>query len=353
MKTNKHLLSRAEQIEKMIAMPTIILTAQEADVFLDYMVDESILKNNARIVRMEKESKNIRAIGFGSGRFLKPATTFSSADYKKVWTDNKISLVTEKVRGCVPVFDDDLEDGIEAAAFKDHLLKMVAAKIANEVDEAAFISDTAGVGGFANTDIRSLWDGWRYQIMHSGVGQSYRNIVTGGAHLLSAAAGGDFSLAGKIAEQDALAPYNWEFKFTKALQVLPSKYKKVGMANLRFWCSDQVVMNYINALASRSTILGDSAVLGKADPQYGNVPIVSCPLMPTTLDVNGKLDAGSYTDCILTPAENFILGVQRELTIESQREAADEATYWFYSMRLCFAIENVDAIVIIHKLVTG
>lgn len=352
--SNKKLLSKAEFIEKMISLPTIQLLGEEADAFLDYMVDESVLKNNARIVRMAKTTKVIRAIGFGTGRFLKPAATFSSSDYKKQWIHGKIELTAKKVRGCVVIFDDDLEEGIEGAAFKDHLMKLIAIKVANEVDEAAWISDTHNLGGFANTDIRSMWDGWRYIVTHSQSGQEYYNDVTGAAVILDATDGGggahDFLLAGKIAEQQTSGAYNWEFKYGKALKKLASAYKTVGLGKLRFWNSDQVTQDYLDALASRSTILGDQAILGKGPRHYGEVPIVNCPLMPITLDANGKLGTGNYTDVLLTPAENLIMGIQKEITLESERSAADEATYWFYAMKLTFTIENVNACSLIKKL---
>lgn len=348
MKSNRKLLTKAEQIEKMIALPTITLEAEEADRFITYLVDESVLKNNARIVRMNKETKNIRALGFGSGRFLHPGATFTSSNYKKEYAHNKIQLVSKKVRGCAVVFDDDLEDNIEGSQFKTKLLQLVAKKIANELDEAAWISDTHNLGGFASTDIRSLWDGWRYRITHSGSGETYENTVSGNAHILDALS--DFSLTGGIAVQDTSAPYNWEFKYSKMMKTMPSKYKKIGMANMRYWHSDQVTTDYIDALSARSTVLGDQAIMGKSPIQYGKTPIVDCPLMPTTLDVNGVLDGGSYTDVLLTPAYNLVLGIQREITIESQREAADEATYWFFSMRVDTAIENVDACVLTKDL---
>ena len=344
---NKKLLSKAEQIEKMISMPTITLTAEEADRFIDYMVDQSILKKNARVVRMNKPTQNIRAMGFGNDRFLKPAATFSSADYKKEWVHGKIELVTKKLRGAVAIFDDDLEDNIEQAAFKTHIMQLVALKIANELEEIAWISDTHALGGFAATDARSLFDGWRYIITHSQAAQTYYNDVTGAATILTAGAGGSFVLSGtKIAEQNASAPYNWEFKYSKMLKSLPSAYKTAGLAKLRFWHSDLVSQDYVDSLAARSTILGDQAILGKGPLQYGTVPLVDCPLMPATLDGNGKLGAGSFTDTLLTPAENLIVGIQRDITIESQREAADEATYWFYSLRADFKIENVNAVVL-------
>ena len=61
MKTNKQMLSKKEQIAKMVALPSIVLEAEEADRFIDYVVDESVMKNSARIIKMKKQTKTIRA----------------------------------------------------------------------------------------------------------------------------------------------------------------------------------------------------------------------------------------------------------------------------------------------------
>ncbi len=420
MKTNKQMLSKREQIAKMVALPSIVLEAEEADRFIDYVIDESVMKNSARVVKMNKETKNIRALGLGSDRFLYPASTFSQSDYLKELTDQKIPLVSKKLRGCVAIYDDDLEDNIEANAFADHVMRMVAARIANELDEIFWIGDTASVGGFANTDARSLFDGWRYRIKYSQVSTGYLsghyNTVSGRATLMTAkavtawasspgattaAAQGDLThpdsangfiyictvagttassaptfpttlgttvvdgsvtwrchaydttLHGKIAEQNSSAPYNWEFKYGNIMRRLPSKYKKAGLANLRFFQSDQMVQDYVDALSARATILGDKAILGQGPLQYGQVPIVSAPNMPLTMSEAGVLGAGTYGDTLLTPKGNLIIGIQRNLKIESQRVAADEATYWFYSMRADNAIENVNACVLMENLTTS
>ena len=415
MRTNASMLSKRQQIEKMIALPNIVLAAEEADRFIDYIVDESVLKNNARIVKMAKETKNIRALGVGTNRFLKPAATFTASDYLKQMTDQKIELVSKKVRGCVAIFDDDLEDNIEGDAFADHVMRLVAGLIANELDEAFWLADKHGLGGFAATDIRSLWDGWRYRIRNSQVAADpYYNTVTSRATLMTGKSETDWAngiaktvgtivkptsanrngfcyictvagtthsteptwptilgttvtdnsvtwrchayipvLGGKIAEQNSSAPYNWEFKFGRMLKILPSKYKKAGLANLRFFNSDQLVQDYIDALAARSTILGDKALMGEGDIKYGQVPLIPCPLMPTNMSADGVAGAGAYSDCLLTPKDNLIVGMQRDIKIESQRVAADEATYWFYSMRADVAIENVNACVLCEKITTA
>ena len=357
MKTNKVLLSKKEYIQKMVSLPSITLEAEEADRFIDYVVDESVLmKQVARVVKMGSPTKNIRSLGIGTRRFLYPAATFSSSDYLKELATNKIALVSKKVRGCVAIFDDDLEDvsSIESGVtFKDHVMRMVAAQIANELEEAFYIGDTAGHSGFGSDDIRSLWDGWSYRIRNADDStDDYYDTALGGSTILHADS--DFDLGSvnqRIATQNTSAPYNWEFKFSKPLKTLPSKYKMAGLSNLRFCCNDQIVQDYIDALAARSTVLGDQAILGaEKGLKFGQVPIVPCPLIPTTLSDDGKLGGGSHTELLLTPKGNLIVGIQREIKIESKREAADEATYWYYSMRADVAIENPNACVLVVEM---
>lgn len=428
-KVNSELLNKESFQKALISMPTIVLAAEEADRFIDYVYDQSVLKNNARQVKMDKASKNIRAMGLGAGKFLHPAATFVSSDYKQQLSHNLIVLNAKEVRGCAVIHDDDIEDNIEGDAFMDHIMKMVTKQIANELDEAYWIGDTHSLGGFANTDIRSLFDGWRYRITHSGSGQDYVNDVSGSAIILNASPGAtaaitgatqadpcvitavahgfstgntvkitnvvgmielnsklykitvltvdtfsldgidstgytaytsggvctiqDFLLTGKIVEQAATAPYNWEFKFAKARRRMPAIYKLEGLANLRFFTNDQVEEDYIEALAERSTALGDTAILGQAPIQWGKIPIVSCPLMANTLDADGKLNGGSLTDCMLTHKDNLIIGIHRDIEMETERSAADKATYFFYSLRADLAIENVNAIVLIKNLAIG
>lgn len=343
----------------MVSLPTITLAAEEADRFIDCIVDESVMKGKARVIKMNKASQNIRALGLGTGDFLHPGATFSSSEYKKTLSHNKIELASKKVRGCIAIFDDDLEDNIEGDAFVNHLMQMVAKKISNELDIAYWIGDTNASGNaFGDTDIRSLWDGWRYQIVTGDTAaDTYENDVSGLSIVLDASANTNFSCAGQIAMYGSTAPYVWEFKYNEMLKQLPSKYKANGLGNLSFYNSDIVTQTYIEALAARSTILGDNAILGKGPLQYGMVPITSCPNMPDTMDgaatiANELCTGGSYSDSLLTPNGNFVIGIQRDIKIESQREAADEATYWFYSMRACPAIENVNACVLLRKLVT-
>ena len=348
----------------LISIPSITLTEQEADAFLDMVFDESSMIKYARIERMMKPQKDIRAIGFGSGRFLYPADSFNETKYKKEWAHNKIQLSTQKARGCVVIFDDDLEDlyGIETEAeWKMKLMGMIAKKIANELEEVAWISNTGTApNSFAADDLRSKFMGWRYKIYYSQLVTDtyYNHAVPGGARVINACDGGEsgavFDLAGKIAEQDTNAPYGWEYKYHRALKVMPSKYKmNAGIKAMRFLNSDLVTMDYLESLSARATAIGDGIFTGAVDPSYLKVPIVDCSLMPVNLGTAptyGVLGAGEYTDCVLTPQGNFVIGIQREITIETERKASDEATYVFYSIRMDHTIENTNAVVMINCL---
>ena len=358
MKDSKSLL-RKEKFEKfnLIALPTIDLTPQEADKFIDCIYDQSVMKNYARLEKMANPTKYIRHLGFGDGKFLYPGDRFDESKYKKQWTHNRITLSAKKIRGCVAVFDDDLEEGIEGPAFKTHLVQIITKQIANELGFAYWMADTAGYNSWCPDDIESLWDGWRYIITHSQSGQTYYNDVCGAAHIKQACYSGsdaDWTLPGKIAEQNSSAPYNWEFKYEQMIKNMPAKYKNAfGLQNMVFLNSDLVTMDYISALSARATALGDAVFTGKAAPQYGRVPIIDVPLMPTNLGADGLaidnygiIGGGSYTDVLLTFKNNLIIGVQKDIKMEPQRSAADECTYYFYTMKVALSIENVNAIVL-------
>lgn len=347
----------------LISMPSITLEPEEADQFLNYLEDESVMKDFARIERMTLPQKNIRAIGFGAGRFLYPGDQFNESKYKKQWVQNRIQLSTQKARGAIVIFDDDLEDirGVESEdAYKDGLMRIIAKKIANELEEVCWMANTGIVpNNFAADDLRGVLDGWRFQINNSQLGQTYYNAaVPGGSYIMNACDGGssgsDFDLAGKIAEQDVAAPYNWEFKYHAMIKNMPSRYKaNNGLRNMALINSDLVTMDYLEALSARATALGDAIFQGQALISYLNVPIIDAPLMPVDLGTAaqyGTIGAGAYADVLFTPKNNLVVGVQREIRMETQRVPADEATYLFYSIRFDAKIENTNAIVFMRCL---
>lgn len=419
MKTAKKLLSK-EMIKKGMFPADIAFSPEEADQFLDYIIDQSVLKDHARMVKMAKSSRNLRAIGLSTGDIMWPEAAFDTSKYKTTVVHELIVLNSKKARGAAKVHDDDLEDNIEGEKFVDHLLKMLAAQIGNELAIAHYLANIVPEGTDPKT-LLDLWNGWRYRILNQ------TNAVTGSATILDARSATDFTNTnGYISEHTGEAPFDWEFKFSKALKSLPAKYKRLGLKNFRFFLNDQIVQDYIDALAARATLLGDKAILGEGPIQYGTVPIVPVPLFPTDLPVfvtgggDTTVDAdsaagqkvlnvtatdlftiGDYVwihkagleykseickiatieagisltmeenlvwlhvgtdaelvqevtldgcDCVLTHKDNLIVGLQREIKMETERKASEESTYFFYSIRSDIAIENLNACVFIKNL---
>jgi len=341
-------------IEKMTSISGT-LEAEEADHFITSVVDQSKFKNNCRVVRMDGEKKNIRALGFGSGRFLKPAGTFDSNDYKTSFDDNKIELNTEHFRGAFAIYDTDLEDYrvMSEENFSVTVMGLIAKQTANELEENAWISDTQSLGGFAASDARSKLDGWRYQITHSADGETYENDVTGSAVLLDADCGSghtdDFDKKGGISVYNSDIDA-YEHKYHKMYKNWPNEYKGMDLGDLRFWNHGTVSADYAEAVGGRATGLGDKALLDGKVAVASGIPIVDANKMSITLDGDGVHGGGSYTDVLLTPAKNLIMGVQRNITIEPYRDAANERTLYFYSLRVDFKVEDVRACVLTYNL---
>ncbi len=250
---------------------------EESDKFLDYIIDSSVFKSSARVVKMSQQQKVIRAIGLVSN-VLKPKSTMMTSDITTTLGAGAITLNAKKVRGAVLISDDDLEDAPEGDAFKDHLLKMIARQISNELDRAYYLSEPGASSEAERLDLEDLWTGWRWRILNE------TNSITGQAQVLDARQNFKFN-EGFIAEQNDEPPYEWEIKFGKALKVMPGRYKKIGLENFRFFLNDEVESDYVEALSSRGTALGDKIIIEGGVVTYGRVPVVGAPLIPTDLPV--------------------------------------------------------------------
>lgn len=354
-------------MEKMVALPTIDLPEEEAKRFVELVFDESVLKNHAQQIPMTSVKKQLRGLGM-TGDVLFPEATFDADDYRTTISHDLQTLETQEFRACIQIFDSDLEDMNigSSAAFKSQIMSMTAKKIATQLDRAYWIADEEDLSGFEDTDIRSTFNGWRYRLDHSQDGEEYENDVTGSCVLLDAsntiddrAASFDIVTDQLVVEQDIAEPFNQEYKFAKMISWFPSEYKTAGMSKLRFFMNDKQASDYIEALSNRATAIGDSAILGKSDLQYGGVPIIIMPLMPTVMEINGADDQkenydadapGNLTDVILTHEKNFVIGIQKKITMETSRSAEDRATRFFFVIRPAVAIEDVHACVMMKRV---
>lgn len=369
MLSNKNLLrniGKDQFMKATVSLPNISLEAEEADAFIDVVYDESLLFKNANFIRMVKNTKNLRHLGISS-RILY-AGTLNSSDYLTELDENLIQLQAKKLVGILVIDDDDLEDLPEGPGYFDHVMEMAAKKISNELEEVALLGDTGTQSGFGTKDARKQINGWFKQLDNSQSSETYYNDVTGATTMLDASniiTGGnygthtsDFQLDGNIVEQDNTSGV-WEFKFAKMMRGLPTKYEQIFRGDMRFYVAPKVQSIFVEALGARATLLGDQAILGTQPLAYARIPIVATPGIPLTMETyqsgdttkdNFDASNGATTFALYTSPKNLVIGMQRDIRIEMQRDAVNGKTYVVYTIRFDAVVEDVAAVVLLKRL---
>ena len=359
---NTNLLNSKREFMKstnLTAMPNIVLNPEESDKFIDLMIEESYLLNNIKIERMKMAEKNIRVMNFDTTkRIMKPGSSFNSDSYIKTVKEGKITLSAKLARGCVVIYDSDLEDNIEGEKFAESLMSLISKRVSTELSEALWVANKQS-SGFASDDWRHEFNGFRYDLLNFSADSG---TIPTAAHELSAASTGDFTVAGNIAEYSSGENFVLEVKFAKMLATLPNKYKG-DYKNLRYYTSPTILADYTAKLSQRATALGDRALIGKCPESYANIPIVPVSEFPVTYatgsggteEYNEGTASGTYKygDCLLTHKDNLVCGIHKKVTLEIERSAADMANYAFFSVRMDAAVFNPDAAVILHDITNG
>lgn len=368
------------------------LSQEEADVFLDFVIDESSLKDKVRIERMNTRSKKIDVLNL-AGKVMKPGVEATDPGETVGISTRQIELISKETIAIVRISDDSLEDNIEGDAFADHLLAMIARASANELEDAWNYGRT--VSG-TPTEITQLWKGWIPQIEDAG------NVVD--------AAGAGFS--------DRFLD---KLKLSKAIKAMPTKFRR-NKSLLRFMMADDLDQDWSDQVVNvRETQLGDRNLELDIPHSYRGVRFDPTGLVRTTRPVlvvgggsstlsnneaasdtvlelgdttdfatNDKavIDKGTGleevvsiasvgggaltispglqfahtagatveeatddgTDIVLTNPQNLILGLQRDIRLEPDRLPRLRVTDWVLTMRSVAEIVEAEAAVLLKNL---
>lgn len=295
------------------------LSAHEANSFIDYIVDQSVLLKRIRTIRMPDKKYNIDKIGLGGKVLVKATPGVDPGDTVSVSGPTQVQLDAKEVIAIVSIGDDTLEDNIEGEAFTQHLLGMVSRAAANELDQAAIHGDTA----VADTGILDRFDGY------------YKLAKDNGYHGIEA-----------MADADRYWPGANGGKATRLLKALPTKYRQ-DYRNLAVILHNDLYLDYMDELASKGYSEAWQAITGMQDVPIRSIQNVRVPMLKT--DMSFTYSSTPYTDgtfVMLTDLRNLIFGIHREIRIESQRWARKRATDYVITMRCDVQIENGDAIAI-------
>jgi HK97 family phage major capsid protein len=277
------------------------LNAEQANKFLDIIIDEPTLLNRIRNVRMNAPKRKIEKIGFGN-RILKVAPdsgeALDASDRSKPDLD-QIELETKEIIAEVWIPYDVLEDNIERAGIEDTIMKHMAMRVALDLEELLLQGDET-----ASDPYLALVDGVLQMSSNATIDATDKGY---GADLWKA-----------------------------LINAMPTKYlRNIGLMN--FFSSYQTEHEYRDVLADRATALGDRNIQGR-NPVFGfGVELAPCALMP-----NGNI--------AFTYHNNIIWGVQRDIMIEKDRDIRRRVIQIVLTMRIDFKCETADALVVAENV---
>lgn len=392
--TNKEALKKA-----VIALEDLAehgkIPPQEAEMFLDYVRDETSLGQNTRFVRISKGDEwRVNKIGVGR-RNLVPARGGVDPGVRRGITTNAVELATANVMLPFDIIDDFIETNIEGESVEDHIVRMMATSFANDSEELLILGDKNGPavtedtileGGstdYVKDPLMSLFDG----ILRLADGGNVNDVE-----------GANFGVS--VARQSVTS--------------LPTKFRR-NRGDLRLIMPSDLVEIWRERQSSRETPLGDSTLGGGSGVRpFGLNPaemallpmrptvtehltlssgtpvslryqnVTNVVVTPVTLgatasepytgggtDYTADLSAGTITaeaslddtevkvtynsppQLILTPRNNIIVGVSRDVRVESMRDIYRQATGYAITTKIGVAIEELDAVVKIINLGEG
>jgi hypothetical protein len=260
-------ISNEELVQKAVITTDALAAAgklnpAQSDKFIDYLVDESVLKNNARVVRFRNESLEIDKIGIGR-RVSMPAAEAQDPQVRRGVQTSKIVLTPKEVITPFEIGDSFRELSIEDPnQVEDHVIQLMTRQTSNDHEELAVHGDSLGPavlesdykeGGSSSHYVKDA-----YLALHDGWGR-----LCDGGHLVDAA-GQNVGLQ----------------VFGKAMRAMPTKFRR-NKAQLRWFMSPDLASLYYEKLTTRATALGDQAAGGAVHNPLG-VPIVEVPLLDFT-----------------------------------------------------------------------
>lgn len=334
MASQEEILSKADEVTTSVVGNDSggLLKPAQSNRFLDYVIDQSVLMQNARVVRMRTPQMEIDKVSVGT-RLLSKATEATDTGANAAVTFSKVSLSTVKLRLDWAVSTESLEDNIEGASLEDHIAQIMARQTANDLDDLFINGNTASNNGL----IKAL-DGFVKLAKASGV-----TVDEGGNNVSRAT-------------------------YDRILRNLPTKYLQ-RRNELRFFSGSGVVQDTIYSLGNPNSAtaatagapapmsnVGEMAFLQGAMRANGGagstgispfgIPLIEVPLMPETVSGDYSGASGSHGYVELTFPNNRIIGIHRDITVYRQFKPKTDTIEYTQFMRVGSNIENAESYVI-------
>jgi hypothetical protein len=334
MATQEEILAKADEVTTSVVSNASggLLKPAQSNRFIDFVVDQSNLMRNARVVRMRTPQMEIDKLSIGT-RLLAKATEASDTGANAAVTFTKVSLSSVKLRLDWELSTESLEDNIEGASLEDHIAQVMARQTANDMDDLLINGNTS-----SNNGLLKALDG-------------YVKLALAGGRVVDEA-GNNISRA----------------TYDRVLRTMPTKYLQ-KRNELRFFSGPGIVQDTSFSLQNPNSAtaatagapapgstFGEQAFLNGAIRANGGpgatgmspygIPLVEIPLMPETVTGDYSGAAGSHGHVELTFPNNRVIGLYRDITVYRQFQPKTDTIEYTQFLRLASNVENLDSYVI-------
>ena len=334
MATQEEILAKANEVTTSVVSSASggLLNAEQSNRFIDFVVDQSNLMKNSRVVRMRTPTMDIDKVSVGT-RLMAKATEASDTGSNAAVTFTKVSLSSVKLRLDWELSTESLEDNIEGASLEDHLAQVMARQTANDLDDLLINGNTS-----SNNGLLKALDG-------------FQKLALAGATVVDEA-GNSVSRA----------------TYDRVLRNMPTKYLQ-RRGELRFFTGPGVVQDTSFSLQNPNSATAATAGAPAPGSTYGEqafmngsiranggpgatglspygIPLIEIPLMLETQTGDYSGAAGSHGNVELTFPNNRVIGLHRDITVYRQFQPKTDTIEYTQFMRVANNVENLNSYVI-------
>lgn len=300
-----------------------LLSPAQGNRFIDYMFDATVLGRDARTVRLRGDTAELDRMHVGE-RLVRVATEAVDDHVNVGVTFSKVSITSTKLRLDWELSSEALEDGLEGDGLEDHIARLMATQMGNDLEDVAINGDAT-----LADPLLKAFDGWRKRAHTAG------RVVDAGGRVI------DTSV------------------FNAAIKAMPRQYKQ-RRNQLRFYTGSNLAQDYRYNLFNNGP---DAAVQAQLTGgiEGGNlvafgIPVVEVPLFDETRPGSYKTadETGDYTgqhgELELTFPDNRIWGVKRDIQVFREFKPKKDTIEYTVFTRVGVAVENLDAYVVVKNV---
>lgn len=303
-----------------------LLNTEQSNTFIDYMFDVTVLGKECRVERMRANERDYDKIGIGQ-RIVRGATEAVDTGQNASVQFTKVTITTKKLRLDWELSTESLEDNIEGGGLEDHIARLMATQMGNDLEDLAINGDTT-----SSDPLLKVFNGWYKLANATG------HVVDGQGQTLNRS------------------------HFNKALKAMPRNYMQ-KRNELKFYSGSNSIQDYLYSLTDLNTtpeniaevMIRNGPLRTEGDAGFVmsyafGIPVKEVPLFNETATGTYSGASGTHGHLELTFPKNRLWGVKRDIKIYRQFAQKKDTIEYTAFVRTGVQIENTDAYVVVNNI---